>query len=267
MVEKALAQPGGAAMRYPILISIILLLTALIAKADDSLVLYLPFDEVDGQIVRDVSRYGNDGELKGGAELVDGRIGKAVSLNGVDAYVEVLDNDIFAGTVVTLEAWFRTESSENFPIIWKEKTAGGGSYWVRVEPPNNRIRCLFRDKQDTVAIPVAGSPYNDGDWHHMAATLGDNVARLYIDGNLENEVASNVGEFDSVMNMGIGVRYLDNLDTFSEGSIDEVRVWNRALSQDEIKANMNKGKEHFTSVSHSGKLAALWGTIKTRQMR
>jgi hypothetical protein len=251
-------------MKHLTLIWITLLLVVVYsAEGDKSLILYLPFDEEANGIVEDASEYGNDGKLNGGAELVDGKIGKAVSLNGVDAYVEVLDNDVFAGTEVTLEAWFKTESGKNFPIIWKEKTASGGSYWVRVEPSDSRIRCLFRDKQDTTAIPVAGSPYNNGEWHHMAATLGNGVARLYIDGELEDEVASNLGEFDSVMNLGVGVRYLDPLDTFSEGMIDEVRVWNRPLSQEEIKANMSKGKQHFAAVPYSGKLATTWGQIRS----
>lgn len=251
-------------MKHLILFSIVLALMPLIAEGqpDDSLIMYLPFDEESGGIVKDLSKYGNDGELKGGAKLVDGKIGKSVEFNGVDAYVEVLDSDSFAGNTVSVEAWFKTESGNNFPVIWKEKTASGGSFWLRIEPSNNRIRCLFRDTEDTTAIPVASSPYNDGEWHHIAATMGDGVARIYVDGELEDEVPSNVGEFNSVMNLGIGVRYLDNLDTFAEGMIDEVRVWNRSLAQEEIKANMNKGKRDFAAVSVSGKLTTIWGGVK-----
>jgi hypothetical protein len=252
-------------MRNLLIILVMFLVTSPVVKGqgNDSLIMYLTMDEESGGIIQDLSQFGNHGELKGGAELVDGgKFGKALALNGQDAYVEVLDSDSFAGTEISLEAWFKTESSQNFPIIWKEKTASGGSFWARVEPSDNRIRCLFRDKNDVTAIPIAKAAYNDGQWHHFAATLGDGVARIYIDSNMDNEVTSDVGEFDSVMNLGIGVRYLDALDTFSDGFIDEVRVWKRPLDKDEIKANMNKSKGDFAVVSSAGKLGIAWGDIK-----
>ncbi|MBD3183632.1 hypothetical protein GF312_15180 [Candidatus Poribacteria bacterium] len=253
-------------MRYIFITCLIFIVasSSVYSQIDDTLVLYLPMDEESGGVVKDLSQYGNDGQLMGGAELVEGKFGKCVALNGQDAYVEVLDDESFAGNEASLEAWFKTESTQNFPIIWKEAAGAGGSYWARVEPPNSRIRCLFRDKEDTVAIPIAGAAYNDGQWHHFAATMGDGVARMYIDGELENEVPSDLGDFDSTMNLGLGIRMLDPPDTYGEGFIDEGRVWLRALTQAEIKANMNMGKEQFAAVSGEGKLTASWAFIKVQ---
>lgn len=252
-------------MRTLMLISIMMFIFAphaSISAVDESLVLYLPLDEATGGAVKDYSNHGNDGILEGGAKLVKGKIGNAVELNGNDAYVEVQDHESFAGKAATVEAWFNTTSNSNFPIIWKEKTASGGDVWVRIEPGSSRIRCLFRDKEDKTLVPATTSAYNDGQWHHMAATVADGKARIYIDGNLENEASGPFGEFDSGQNLVLGVRYLDQLDTFATGMIDEARFWTRALSQDEIKTNMNKGKEKFAAVSSRDKLATIWGRIK-----
>jgi len=252
-------------MRNLTLISIMLIILAspvVIGAVDESLVMYLPLDEETGGVVKDYSNHGNDGALKGGAKLVKGKIGNAVELNGKDAYVEVEDHESFAGKAATVEAWFNTTTKSNFPIIWKEKTASGGDVWVRIEPGSNRIRCLFRDKQDKVLIPATTSAYNDGQWHHMAATVADGKAHIYIDGEMKGEASGAFGEFDSVQNLALGVRYLDNLDTFATGMIDEARFWTRALSQNEIKANMNKDKGQFAAISSLNKLAAIWGNIK-----
>jgi len=239
-----------------------------VGGADDSLALYLPLDEANGNKVTDFSAFNHEAELRGGAQIVpDGIHGNCVELNGEDGIVYVKDHAAFEGTEATIEIWFKTESAENFPIMWKERTATGGDWWVRIEPPSNQIRCLFRDEADRTLIVTTQSPYNDNEWHHMAATVGDNTARIYIDGELDGDTAEATGQFGtmkSTESITLGSRFADAPDTFGLGFLDEARVWSRVLSQEEIQTNMELDKAQFLVVSPGGKLSTTWAQVKTR---
>ncbi len=237
-----------------------------VGGVDDSLVMYLPLDEENGKKVEDFSEFQHDAEIRGGGKIVpDGAHGNCVQLNGTDGIVYVADHDAFEGEQATIEIWFKTESQSNFPIMWKEKGATGGDWWVRIEPGNNRIRCLFRDAADGTLIVFTDSPYNDNAWHHMAATVGKDTARIYIDGELGGksaEAKGNFGEMKSTESVTLGSRFADAPDTFGDGFLDEARVWSRVLSEEEIQANMALGKNDFLAVSPKGKLATTWGYMK-----
>ena len=253
---------------------LIILLAASTARGiggvDDSLVMYLPMDESKGKDVEDFSQFKHKAEIRGGGKFVPGGIhGNCVELNGVDAIVYVPDHDAFEGEEATIEIWFKTATVSNFPIMWKEKTATGGDWWVRIEPGSNQIRLLFRDTADNTLIAVTKSPYNDGEWHHMAATVGEagkkeKTTRFYVDGKLEQEVKGKFGEMKSTESVTLGSRFADAPDTFGLGFLDEARVWSRVLTREEIQANMKLSKEEFLAVSPLGKLATTWGDVKSR---
>ena len=62
-------------------------------QADESLVLYLSFDEGEGEIAKDPSQYGNDGIIKGSTEWVSGKFSKALRFDGATGYIEVPHSD------------------------------------------------------------------------------------------------------------------------------------------------------------------------------
>lgn len=96
---------------------IILILTAFVVffanaaeEADESLILYFSFDELDGDMTIDHSQYGNSGAINGSPELVDGKFGKALKLNGETDWVEVPHADILTvEESVTVMAWINAE--------------------------------------------------------------------------------------------------------------------------------------------------------------
>jgi hypothetical protein len=61
----------------------------------------------------------------------------------------------------------------------------------------------------------------------------------------------------------IGAMYAQ--DRWFNGLIDEVRIWDRALSEKEIKENMNKGSVELLAVNKKGKLTTAWGWIKNNE--
>ena len=78
--------------------------------SDDSLILYFSFDELNGDTVIDHSQYGNNGTIAGAPELVAGKFGNALKLNGQSDWVEVPHADILTvDESVTVMAWINAE--------------------------------------------------------------------------------------------------------------------------------------------------------------
>ncbi len=76
-------------------------------EPEDSLILYMSFDTVDGKNTIDHSLYENHGELKGAPKLVDGKFGKALELNGTSDWVEIPHHEtLTVDKDVTVMAWF-----------------------------------------------------------------------------------------------------------------------------------------------------------------
>ena len=76
---------------------------------DESLILSLSFDELNGRTVKDHSRYGNNGALVGNPTLVAGKFGKAMKFNGRSDWVEIPhDDSLTVDKNVTVMAWIKT---------------------------------------------------------------------------------------------------------------------------------------------------------------
>ncbi|MCG9127798.1 LamG domain-containing protein [Candidatus Poribacteria bacterium] len=97
------------------------------------------------------------------------------------------------------------------------------------------------------------------EWHHVATTYDGDMIRQYIDGKLDVEFKPPVGKItsvDTVFRIGNGQTGLAGM----VGMVDEVAVYSRALSEDEINSDMNNGV--FFDVSPGGKLATIWADMK-----
>jgi len=99
-------------------------------------------------------------------------------------------------------------------------------------------------------------------WSHVAETYDGKAANVYFDGV---EVHSQNGSGDMRENPDvkwwIGAMYAQG--RWFDGLIDEVRIWDRALSEEEIKEYMDKGASDLLAVNREGKLANIWGQIKS----
>ena len=103
----------------------------------------------------------------------------------------------------------------------------------------------------------------DGKWHHVLFVADrSEPTRLYIDGKFdaEGEKSDEVDiTTESVMYIGASVRIGEDTRRYFEGLIDELGIYDRALTDDEIERNFNaKG----LAVSPQKKLAIAWGEIK-----
>ncbi|MCF7957562.1 MAG: hypothetical protein K9M57_03840 [Phycisphaerae bacterium] len=209
----------------------------------DGLVGYWSFDEGDGTIAND-SAFGNHDGTVNGATWVDGISGKALSFDGND-YVDVPHHSELNPTEeITISAWINVTT---FPGIWPPivKKAGDGGYQQTGYALEGHSQ-PFPDQGQSVVFGVfleggggeSGiSPYveiSSSQWHYVAAVYDGSTMTIYLDSipYSTNNVSGNI--IPSTNNLNIG-RDPSNASRFFHGLIDEVRIYNKALTVEEIQ--------------------------------
>ena len=199
------------------------------------------FDEGVGGVAGDSSGFGNDGAVYG-ATWVDGKHGEALSFDGTDDYVLVTHNAVLnAPGNFTIEAWIKTSLTSVGVIV--SKYAGGVGWHLTVTLEGKVISWFYASASDYTTNMVSTKTVNDGAWHYIviARTYGGEY-RMYIDGDLDENYNDNtVGEVSNTEDVYIGTR--PGLLQYFNGIIDEVRIYNRALSAAEIQENFQKGPD------------------------
>jgi PGF-CTERM protein/uncharacterized repeat protein (TIGR01451 family) len=234
------------------LVSILLLcgmlagaLTGVQAQSDEGLVAEWHFDEGSGGVVEDSSGNGNDGVIHG-ASWVDGKFGKALSFDGRDDYVDCgNDESLDITDEITIEAWVKRSATGVMHIVDRRPTAIELNTELNYDLGfyrDNKLRFYYRNSGDTAwHIWHSTDAYTDTtNWQHFALifTFGDGssiktyrngqiISGSWIEGN-GNDAVVNI---DSPVHIG---RATYGANPFS-GIIDEVRIYDRALTADEIK--------------------------------
>ncbi len=213
------------------------------------------FDEGSGNIATDSSGNGNNGLIHG-ASWVDGKFGKALVFNGVSDYVTTNINGFPSGSNPrTLAAWIKTSASTQMTIVGYGNNTS--SQMFNILTLSNTGKIIVSNWGGLTAL--SDTAINDGAWHFVAATYDGTTVRIYIDGILE--VTDSSLTFNTINAFSkIGVR-IDGTTEFYNGIIDEVRIYNRALSADEVLANYQAGQIIITS-SPSGAEVLINGQSK-----
>jgi len=235
-----------------------------ITVTDPNLVAWWPLDEGEGRDVFDWSSQGNHAKLVGSPQWVVGQIDGALSFSGgYDEYVDCGNAaSLNITTAITLSAWVNTNdagNSEDNPYI----TKGNNSYALRHGADNSIGFYIYDGGSPFSATYMVSGAFN-GVWHHIAGTYDGSNLALYIDGELKAN-AAHAGSIDiSAFNVNIGS---DAAQTWMwyNGLIDDVRIYSRALSQQEIQqvivtksefatrpspaSGSRPDIEHFTSLS------------------
>jgi hypothetical protein len=217
------------------------------------LVSYWTFNKADinGKTANDV--FGkNDGEIKG-CKQVKGKYGEALEFDGSSNYVEVPDDaSLQLWETYTLEAWvFQTESRSNRII---DKITAGTADGPHLDTyPGTTLRSCAG------ACFSTAKSYSLDEWHHVAMTFDKGKVVLYLDGEADGGGDTNSPLAGNKLSLKIGA---DSAGAnLFKGVIDEVRVYNRALSANEIKQNT---KAQSLAVNNIDKLATTWGDIKNK---
>jgi len=199
------------------------------------------FDETEGGNAGDSSSSGNVGKLSGNPQWqpTGGKIGGAMEFDGVDDFVDCgNDASLDITEQITIAAWVKTNDAGNSqfnPFV----TKGDRTYGLKHHSQNSIEFVIYDKFWQVTHYPVDGS-FN-GVWHHLAGTYDGNKLKLYIDGTLEVTTAYAGSIASSAANLNIATNSEES-DRFYNGAMDDVRIYNYALSEGEITALYNKGK-------------------------
>jgi hypothetical protein len=210
------------------------------------LIAYWPFEEGQGTTTADITGNGNDGTFNGDVEWVDGYIGKAVSFDTAGERINVGPLDPTEGTnAMTLSAWILWEgqghSIEQQGIIGKRQGWDPGTavkwFWQTNPAGDLLFRADSAEGGDSMGWGNGLLVDYANEWVHVAMTWDDGAVIQYI--NAEEVSTGNVNFIDTADDtpITIGCVQSDWNETFV-GTIDEVRIFNHALSLDEIQTTM-----------------------------
>ncbi len=231
---------------------------------DEALMLYFTFDEDEGGKVTDVSGNNIEGIFEGAAWSKDGKFGGAVYLEDTEKFVEVdAVPELDITDELTIQAWFFPEESQpDSNLMGRRSSANVGGYCLQwsaqftgapqIETWINIGGWKGSRNQQTIKPALE-------EWHHVSSTYDGDMIRQYIDGELDVEFgpAGEINSIEVVFRIGKAQTGLAGM----VGLVDEVAIYNRALTADEINQDMENGV--FFAVSPKDKLATTWGKLKT----
>ena len=214
------------------LISFVLVLS-IAGNASADLVAYWKLDVGSGNTVYDSSTSGNDGTFEGDPQWVAGYYGAALAFDGTDDNIDCgNDPSLNITDEITLSAWInmaqRPVADGWYTIQWKE-----GAYSMYLYGTGNTVTTLAADfwlstgRADIWNGPDIDIPTND--WTHIAVTFNGTDFEFYVNG--EHDHTQN--QPGTIEISAINFLFTQNGYNFV-GLIDDVRTYNRALTQDEI---------------------------------
>jgi len=201
------------------------------------------FTDGTGSTASDASGNGNNGTLTNGPIWTSsGKFGNALAFDGVDDYVQKTSpSSIPTGnTARTVEAWIyiNGETGKYQPIV-SYGSPGNNNQAFSLEfggdssQPSYKKLIIIGWNNDFWGVQTL----NFNQWYHVAVTHDGTIVKLYVDGVLDN---STTKTYNTVMNangLRIGASANPDADAWHKyfnGKIDEVAIWNRALSADEV---------------------------------
>jgi len=199
----------------------------------------------------DSSGNGNNGTEIGDPTYVAGKIGQAISFDGEGDRIEVPatiagNPELFPATAISASAWVRTTASANslYSLVRHEfhftplQTYAGSAQ-----------SAAFTNQDGSRALHVTTSDWskiNDGKWHHCAVTYNNGIHEVWIDGTKEE--SNNFGSYplwtgDNQPWVFGGREHVEGRDDEDyPGELDDVRIYNYALSEGEITALYNESR-------------------------
>ncbi|RKY41417.1 MAG: hypothetical protein DRP85_06410, partial [Candidatus Makaraimicrobium thalassicum] len=203
---------------------------------------------------RDWSTWSNNATCAVGncSNYTTGKFGQGLKFDGENDYLTIPDHDSLTPSSLTLSVWFKGTSSNNYAPLIGKRSAGNREYTLLIDcdgPPVPVYDLYVYDQSESAYIGIRklGSiGICDGNWHHLTGTWDGGTdstsLKLYKDGTqLTGTTTSDDGTFIALENLDSDI--LIGKASWSgnaiNGTIDEVKIYSRALSPEEINASYN----------------------------
>jgi hypothetical protein len=215
------------------------------SSLDNGLVGLWSFDgkDMNGATAYDRSGNGNDGTLTNGPVPAIGKMGQALSFDGVDDYVGVSDsNSLDLTTHFTISLWMKSSNISQYQTYLLSKLNNSGSdnvYSILYNYGGGRVQFYCGAG---CGIGMSGSEMfvTDTGWHHIVYDYDGSTFTGYVDG--VQKISQTAA---AILNPSTGNLLFASFNggqNYFNGSLDDVRIYNRALSASEIKLLYNTGK-------------------------
>ena len=209
----------------------------------------------DGQVYDTLHIVSNDPEnpvvkinIRAEGFVIGTRPGTTLHYDGSSKYVEIADNNsLDLVNNYTIEAWIYPEGFNGLGgIVCKYQTNGANGYYLRLTGTSPCTGLNFD------GVSTAPGLLEAGKWHHVAAVNSNGTRILYVNG-ISQPLSGSADAISSNSDpLSIGADYLSG-PRFFKGKIDEVRIWNVARSEQDIRENM-----HLTLKGNDAGLVSYW---------
>lgn len=227
---------------------------------------YWNFDEGTGTTSTDQSGNNRDATVRNGSPIwTAGKIGNAIYFGGSDD-MTVPWKGIAGSTPRTVSFWVKSTDQATHGIVsWGLSTANGGKWHTRINnnESNGTLGAFRTEVQGNFYI--SSTPVHDGEWHHVVSMFPEGGSVMtdvihYVDGVLDPMSGTNTGGSDILIDtvtedegtdVTIGSRIQGTANHFFTGAVDEVRIYSRALTAEEIQALYEQGNVTQISAERS----------------
>lgn len=211
-----------------------------VLAVEDNLIARWNMNTLSNNMMSDSSGNNLNG-ITSGITLVNGKFGNAFNFTG-NGFATVSDNPLLEPANLSIEAWVKSASS---PGIYKYIISKGVNGCVNASYAlytgiNGGLQFYVAQGNSYILSPDAGTGVWDGNWHHVTGTFDGSNIRLYVDqteignGTSANSVINYNLPDGNNLTVGNYINPNCSANYGFTGQIDEVRLWNRALSAAEI---------------------------------
>ena len=195
------------------------------------------FDENQGATAADSTGNANHGSISGATWTSSGRFGSALAFDGADDIVTVNDaNTLDLTNALTLEAWVYPTTLSGWRTALMKEGPGGLAYALYAHDNQPRPAGYVNvGGSDRAAVGTTALPLDA--WSHIATTYDGATLRLYVNAVQVGSTAVTGGVAVSANQLSIGGNTV--WGEYFAGRLDEIRIYNRALTQPEIDIDMN----------------------------
>jgi hypothetical protein len=211
---------------------------------------YWNFDEGYGDTAYDSTGYGNDGTITGATWVQNGRKGGALSFDGVDDYVQSTDVNVPTSAQGSVSFWLKLpENGTTNGLFHLYEPSGPATDYIRSYISAANVLDFVIEDDDNILIYVTYNldnlPSYIDEWLHIVWVQDGVSMKLYINGENKNVSGINSGSYwTSHLNGPFRIRF-GNCWAPLKGLMDEIRLYDRALSTNEIKQLYNQGAGSF----------------------
>lgn len=229
----------------------------------DGLAVYFSLDKamVDGKKVK--ADFGkNEGVVMGDPEVVKGKIAEALSFNGKADYLVI--GPATDGMDVSYSFWVKVAQLPGIPqvVLWDDNSRGGGDSWFQLQTDG---KIHTERAGDGFGIMDSASAIKPNEWMQVTfvADSKNDKKIIYLNAKQDAESAGKINSRTGTSHVVLAVGHDSGnfiKPLYFEGAIDDVLIYNRVLSADEIKRIFAK----TTPVEPAGKIGLVWGKLKSQ---